>query len=172
MKSTGSGGRSVSECHARPPVRKKDLRLCRPVFVERFVLFVFLITCIFGKAVPGQTVVVRLINGRSGKPIAKGRVYIAFDDLHSGQPLNLTTNREGEIQFDASGATTLQVHPVGMVSCGEQRTGMPMRNYSILRILKTDLVTENHCGRSDAEPLRGRLLYYVRPATEWQLFKN
>ena len=157
---------------ARPSESKARSSVMPPFFVERLFLFVFLMTCIFSKAMPGQTVVVKLINGRSGKPIAKVRVYIGFDDLHSRRPLDLTTNREGEIQFDTNGSTTLQVSPVGTVSCGEQRTGMPLRDYSILRILKTGLVTENDCGRSDAEPLRGRLSYFVRPATGWELFNN
>jgi hypothetical protein len=104
--------------------------------------------------------------------MAKIRVYIGFDDLHSRQALDLTTNREGEVQFDTNGAKTLQVSAVGTVSCGEQRIGMPMRDYSIRQILRMGLVTENDCGNPNPESMRGKLLYFARPATWSELFKN
>jgi hypothetical protein len=137
-----------------------------------FAFFVFLMLCIFASAAFGQTVVVQLINGRSEKPMVKVRVYIGLDDLKGRQTLDLTTNHLGEVQFEANGAKTFQVHPVGIVACGEQPTGAPYRDYSIAETLKTGLLTQNNCGRTNAEPLRGRLEYFARPATWWELFKN
>jgi hypothetical protein len=37
---------------------------------------------------------------------------------------------------------------------------------------KTGLLTWNDYGRLNAEPLQGRLLYFVRPATWWEMFEN
>jgi hypothetical protein len=64
------------------------------------------------------------------------------------------------------------VHPVGLVGCGEQPKGAPYRKYSIVEILQAGLVTPNDCGRQEAEPIRGKLIYFARPASWWELFKN
>ena len=127
------------------------------------VLLVLLIFCM--TTASAQTVVVQVINGRNGKSISKVRVYIGFDDLKGRQPLDLRTNSQGEVQFDAKGSKTIQVHSIGEIACGGQPKGAPYRDYAIDDILRTGLVTRNDCGHFNPEPLRGRLLYIVRPAT-------
>jgi hypothetical protein len=137
-------------------------------------LIVALLPASFLFVVPAlaQTVVVQIINGHSGKPMVKTRVYVGFDDLKGRQPLDLTTNRDGEVQFESGGAHTFQVRVVGAVACGEQPVGSPWRSYSIAETLKIGLLTQNNCGHGNYEPLPGRLLYFVRRATWWELFKN
>jgi hypothetical protein len=119
-----------------------------------------------------QTVTVQLVNGRNGKPLANVKVQIGFDDLKGRQPLILNSNRNGEVQFETDGSKTYEVHPVGLVACGEQPIGVPFRQYSITDTLKTGLLTQNNCGRINSEPFRGRLLYFGRHATWWELLKN
>jgi len=138
----------------------------------RVILSVALLVCALSGAACCQTVTVQIINGRNGKPISKVRVYIAFDDLKSRAPLDLNTNQQGIIQFETNGAKTFQVHPVGEVTCGEQPIGTPHRNYSIEEILKNGILTQNNCGNPTVEAPRGRLVYFVRRATGWELFKN
>jgi hypothetical protein len=132
-----------------------------------------LLTAFFSKATTGQSVRVQFVNGRSGKPIGKGgRIWVYFNNKTGRHIFDLRTDQEGEIQFEADGAETFQVSSVGYVACGEQPVGSPPRDYSIDEVLKTGLLTENDCGRLNTEPLRGRLLYFVRPATWWELFKE
>lgn len=120
-----------------------------------------------------QLVSVQFINGRNGKAVKKGeRVWVYFDNGKGRQILDLHTDSQRAVQFDAGGATTFQVSAVGFVPCGEQPVGVPARNYSIEDVLKHGLLTKNDCGHLNAEPLRGKLLYFVRPATGWELFKN
>jgi hypothetical protein len=119
-----------------------------------------------------QSVIVQLLNGRNGKPIPNARVYIGFDDLKGRRPLSRVTDSQGQIRFEANGAKTFQVHPVGEVTCGEQPAGAPYHDFAIEEILKNGWVTNNSCGHLNREPLRGKLLYFVRPATWWELFKN
>ena len=143
-----------------------------PPFAGRFVFLFFLVVCVFSRPAFAETVVVQIINGRNGKPIAKVRVYIGFGDLKGRQPLNLTTNSLGEVRFETGEAKTFQVHPVGEVACGEQPIGAPYRDYSIDDVLSMGMVTKNDCGRANVEPRRGRLSYFMRPATWWELFKS
>jgi hypothetical protein len=159
-------GRNGMETDLRPLLRR--LLVGRHLVLLAFVL-VFTST---GAAWGQTTVVVQFINGRSGKPMAKVKVYIGFDDLKARKPLDLTTDRQGKVEFETDGAKTFQVHPVGLVACGEQPKGAPYRDYSIAEILRAGLVTRNDCGRAKAEPLRGGLLYFARPASWRELFKN
>ena len=144
----------------------------QPGLVGWFVSSICLMVCISSGAAMGQTVVVQLINGRNGKPMSNIKVQIGFDDLKGRQPLILNSNRKGEVQFEVDGSKTFQVHPVGLVACGEQPIGVPYRDYSIAETLKTGLLTQNNCSHANAEPLRGRLLYFARHATWWELFRN
>ena len=139
---------------------------------RRSAISALMTIAMFTGAAQGQSVIVQLINGRNGKPMAKVRVYIVLGDPTQRQLLDLTTSRQGVVQFDTNGARTFQVRPVGEVTCGEQPVGAPNVDYSVEQILKNGVLTQNECGHSNAEPLRGRLLYFVRPASWWELFKN
>ena len=120
-----------------------------------------------------QLVSVQFINGKNGKVVKKGaRVWVYFDNGKGRQILDLHTDSQGVVQFDAGGATTFQVSAVGFVPCGEQPIGVPARNYSVEDVLNHGLLTKNECGTVLSEPLRSRLVYFVRPATWWELFKN
>jgi hypothetical protein len=137
----------------------------------RQILPFALVVGIFNGIALAQSVVVQILNGRNGKPIPKVRVWVNFDDQKSRQPLDLKTDRQGEVQFETNGAKTFQVSPVGEIPCREQQFIAPI-DYSIEEILKTGIVTRNDCGHSNPEPSRGRLKYIARPATWWELFKN
>jgi hypothetical protein len=137
------------------------------------IIVMLLPTVFFGGTDNTPSVTVQFLNGRNGTPIAKGvRIWAYFNNETGRHILDLHTDRQGEVQFDTNGAKTFQVSPVGYIPCGEQPVGSSPRDYAIDEILKTGLLTRNTCGRINAEPLRGRLSYFVRPATWWELFKN
>ncbi|MGH9542311.1 MAG: hypothetical protein ACRD2H_10555 [Terriglobales bacterium] len=148
--------------------------LLRPLLAGRHLVLLAIVLVFASSGVAGgqTTVVVQFMNGRSGKPLAKAKVYIGFDDIRSEKPLVLTTDRQGKVEFETGAAKTFQVHPVALVACDGQPKGAPYPDYSIAEILRAGLVTRNDCGRAKAEPLRGRLLYFARPASWWELFKN
>jgi hypothetical protein len=119
-----------------------------------------------------QTITVQFVNGRSGKPLARIKVYIGFGNPKTAQPIVLVTDRRGELRFSPGRAETFQVHPVALVACGEQPKGAPYRNYSAATVLRTGIVTPNSCGPARAERVPGRLVYFARPASWWELFRN
>jgi hypothetical protein len=126
---------------------------------------------LIGNFLPAQTVRVQLVNGRSGKPIAKVHLQIQLADEKGPSP-TLTTNRKGEIQFESRGVRTFRVYPVGQVDCGEQAVGAPKPTYSVAEALETGLRTQNNCGAYNPQPVPGRLIYIVRAATWLELFRN
>jgi hypothetical protein len=113
-----------------------------------------------------------MVNGKNRKPLAHYRVYIVLGDPHDQHSLDLMSDREGKVQFDAGGVTTFQVRPVGTVTCGEQRIGAPTRDYSVAEVSAHGIVTRNDCGDFNPEPVRGQLVYLARSATWLELFRN
>lgn len=126
----------------------------------------------FSSLATAQSVTVRLVNGRNGKPVVKTRVGISFPEQPGKAALELITNRQGEVMFEATGARVFGVSPVLYVNCGDQSPGAPQPKYSVKEVLGTGVLTRNNCGHLNPEPLRGRLLYFVRPVSGWELFKN
>jgi hypothetical protein len=126
----------------------------------------------FCNAASAQTVVVKLLDGHNRKPKAHFRVYIVLGVPRAQHSLDLKTDREGEVHFDASGLATFQVRPVGVVACGEQPIGTRTRDYSVADVLAHGIVTKNECGDFHPEPLRGQIIYLVRSATWSELFRN
>jgi hypothetical protein len=153
----------------------KNSPMCvTPTLIPALVILMMLLPTIFiGSTANAQSVTVQFLNGRNGKPIANGvRIWVYFNNETGRHILELHSDRQGEVKFDPTGAKTFQVSPVGYIPCGEQPVGSSPRDYAIDEVLKTGLLTQNNCGRINAEPLRGKLLYFVRPATWWELFKN
>ena len=114
----------------------------------------------------------RLLDGKSGKPKSKFRVYIVLGDPKLQHTLDLTSDRQGYVHFESREEKTFQVRPVGTVSCDEQPTGVPDRDYSVDAVLSTGLVTGNHCGHLAPGAIRGQLTYLVRNASSLELFRN
>ena len=133
------------------------------------VCFAFFECMLCGSA-SAEEISVRLVHGKTGKPQAKIRVYIVLGDPKQQQVLDLTTDRDGVIRFDPRSVRSFQVRAIGEVPCGEQPVGAPNRDYAVDKILSSGVVTLNDCGRSSVEPIRGRLTYFVRPATWLELF--
>ena len=135
-------------------------------------LVAFFAVCVLNSVASAQPIIVKVLNGKNRKPQSKIRVYIVLGDPKAGHTLDLKTDREGAIQFEAGDIKTFQVRPVGEVACGEQPIGSPTRDYSVEETAKSGIVTANDCGHFTPEPIRGQLTYLVRPAGVSELFRN
>jgi hypothetical protein len=142
------------------------------LYVLALLYLPFLTIPTHSQVASAQTIVVRMMNGKNRKPLTHYRVYIVLGDPHGQHSLDLMSDREGKVQFDAGGVTTFQVRPVGTVTCGEQRIGAPIRDYSVAEVLAHGIVTRNDCGDFNPEPVRGQLVYLARSATWLDLFRN
>lgn len=144
-------------------------RLCVLLNIALTLIFPFL----FSIPAAAQLVSVMFVNGRSGKPIKKGtRVWVYFNDKRGRENFDLHTGNDGSVRFDVNGAGTFQVSAVGFIPCGEQPVGTPARDYPVSEILERGLLTKNECGNMVFEARQGRLIYFVRPASWWELFKG
>ena len=138
----------------------------------RRILILSIATLGLESASMAQEVVLQVINGKTNKPVTKAKLYVSFPPESNRQPIQLSTNDSGQAMFDTGGATHFQVHPIALVTCGEQPPGAQPKNYAVDEITRSGLITTNDCGHSGREPLKGQLAFFVRPAGWWELFKN
>ena len=123
------------------------------------------------------SITVPLVNGKNGKPFAKEKIGIVLQnpDSPSGKPeryLPIWTNQKGEAAFDPGNAKTFYASPIGFVWCDKTVIARLRTNYSVAEILQTGVLTPDDCGHLNSEPLRGKLLLFVRKATLWELLKE
>lgn len=132
-----------------------------------FILIIGQLACLSSSATIAQSIIVQLLNGKNGKPIAKAKIDISFDGTRN--PLHFTTDSQGEVRFDADGSQSFEVHQIGYATCDEQPYGSKPRDYSIDGILKSGLISANNCGHIRVQRERGRLVFFVRHGTwtEW-----
>ena len=118
-----------------------------------------------------QPITVKLVNGKTGKPLTKVRVYIVLGDQEQ-HLLDLRTDRAGEVRFNSGEEKTFQVRAVGELACGEQPIGAPVRDYLVGTVTISGIVTSNDCGHTSPTAIPGQLTYFARPATWWEVFRN
>jgi hypothetical protein len=123
--------------------------------------------CVCSTALAAQTVLVQLVNGRSGKPVGKDKsVHVVFDTGQIRHLLNLHTDAQGIVEFDAQGAKEFKVAPVEYAPC-DQPASAATKDYSVADITNDGLVTFNDCAQSSPQPVPGRLIYLVKPGSRW-----
>jgi len=119
-------------------------------------------------------IVVRVINGKNGKPINHDSPNIWLGNTQ--HPMNPPTDSNGEIIVDIQGAEPreIRVSPNWYADCrflGDHLDGVKMR-YALDEINAKGVVAENLCGKNLANPVPGVLILYVRPRTlkeKWEL---
>lgn len=133
-----------------------------------------LMSCAMLAPLCAETVTIKVVDGRSGRPISKA-------------PMNVWTDNESKqatpIQTDENG--TAQVHPVDAhvglrIQVGDVLCQSPKADYSWLwvmtyptqRVLEQGIVTDNYCGKATAAPRPGEVTIFVRPLTWWERLKE
>lgn len=123
------------------------------------------------RTVQCQMIRVQLLNGKTGRPIKKAKLQIAYlnSNLDAFQEI---TDKDGLISFNSRGEKSFAVTTLFNIDCGEQAPGGAERTYAVNTILLEGIVTHNTCGKRRAEPVHGKLIFYVRAANWLELLKN
>ena len=116
------------------------------------------------------TIHIRLLNGKTGQPIASKEIFLERNKTHL-----MSHAEEHDIQTDASGLAEATVANTGDVlnpividykSC-TPRTRRPgetekSERFPVAQILSTGIVAQNTCGKTTQPPTPGELTLYVR----------
>jgi hypothetical protein len=152
-----------------------------------------------GTVLRAQTIKIKLVNGKSGQPIANTCVntWVGADRKEA---MAIPTDKDGVAWLyltDKDTDVNTQDHPK---SCGDFGVAHPVVKYAVTirvvagyvvcqphapdyswlttmefstkQIVQGGIVTANSCGKSAASPNPGELVIFVRPLTWWEKLKQ
>jgi hypothetical protein len=177
---------------------KRNLRLFKTDKV-RGLLGLILIPIALLPQLHAQEIKLRLLDGRTGKPIEHSCINVWVGDQQKSA-LALPTDEKGIARFhltsDATAvnvtnywaacgmfgvsdptvmyADTIQVN-AGYVWCNpntQERSWLAISKFPTRHLTDDGEVTANACGKVSAKPTPGELTIYVRPLTFWEKLKQ
>jgi hypothetical protein len=143
----------------------KRSKIARVLFVAMLLLVPAFITA--------QTLTIRLINAKSGKPIQGQHVSIVWGGQMSRSDQYPLSDKLGEIHVEVPpGAKSLSM--VAGPKVGKEPNRIPYTvcsNYgeiSIEETLKTGATTDNQCeSKVRPTPKAGEIIYFIKPLPRW-----
>jgi len=154
-----------------------------------------------GSVLYAQTIEIKLVNGRNGRPIAAScvNVGVAVGNEHK-QTIAIPTDKDGIARLRLTNKDDeIDIHDrlkdcglfgvinpvvkyddvlpinVGYVLC-QSRTAdnswLAITDLSTKEILQHGIVRANTCGKATASPKPGEVIIYVRPLSWWEKLKQ
>lgn len=157
-------------------------------------VFIVVLVGFLGMGTRAQTIRIKLVNGKSGRPMANKCVNVGID--HLGHMLAIPTDEEGiaSLRFtdkDAEVNTEKAWHECGdfgvinpvvkhaesiridadYVSCVRRvpkHSWMVSMTFPIAKVVQSGIVGENVCGKAKVSPEPGEVVLFARPPTLWE----
>jgi hypothetical protein len=162
------------------------------------VFCLLLIAVSFGKGAQAQSIQIKLVNGRNGRPIAGAHVNVWVGKERKwamvipmdkdGVASLVFTDKEGEVNVPREDGYGSHVVTNPVVKYDEDlqinapyvlcQPGTPdyswlaIRHISTKQVVAQGIVTPNACGKATASQTPGELIIFVRPLTWWEKFKT
>jgi hypothetical protein len=131
-----------------------------------------LLALTFSMLAQGQTLTVRLLNGKSGKPIKKKSMWISWDDSFDETELFIGADGLGHIQIP-QGARSLLMTPGprskkeplrdAFFDCNNER----VPSIDVATILEKGFVPGNTCGKKTVAAHPGEVVFWGSPLPWW-----
>jgi hypothetical protein len=168
------------------PIRVKSMK--RKAFVARCLLvgsFLFLVATRVGlpqAAAQTQELRIRVLDGRSGRPISKEQVNVWIGNIPAtsgfggkdGTAFLLSTDKSGEaaLPIAVNHKEWIEIETDYYFDCRPFRRNATRPTYPVKEVLQSGIVTDNTCGKFRAEPRHGELTFIVRHLHWWESFKR
>lgn len=162
-------------------------------------IFLFIVFTSTGTLLCAQTITIKLVNGRNGRPMSNSHVNVWVGTKRK-EALVIPTNKDGIAQFrltDNDAEIDLHNHGdyhnedvvidpvlkfddnlqvnVGFVVCrpnASDYSWLSTANISTKDLLQQGIVWPNTCGKAAAIPVPGELIIFVRPLNFWETLKQ
>jgi hypothetical protein len=163
-------------------------------------LLVTVLLVVSAMSVAAQTLEIKLVDGRNGRPMVGTSAYVNVwvgrerkeaiaipTDDHGVARLQLTLNpNEENIPLSTGHGTIVEKHPVvkydesfrinvPYVLCGAgegSHSPVDLRNFSTKEVLDHGYTSGNTCGKVTATPQPGQVILFVRPLTFLEKMKQ
>jgi hypothetical protein len=123
-------------------------------------------------ALQAQVIRIKVVDGKSGKPVANLEIMFRTELTTFPHP-SLLTDRDGEVVVKVGPFTSMALYTPSLkyAACltpttKGQAPSSPL--YSVADILSKGISMENSCGKRRIDAVPGELLYFVRPWTFWK----
>jgi hypothetical protein len=131
-------------------------------------LFLLAALAIASSAIRAETIRIRTLDGRNGRPIPNENLQV-WIDRQSGAALNLSMHKDGVADLEVSRDSVIFVNSNYYFDCRFTRTADPSNSaYAVSEILKSGIVSTNACGKLNVEVRPGEFIFFVRPAHWWE----
>ena len=177
-------------------VRVTSLRLFSSSVAQALMFLVF---GSFGTILAAQTIGIKLVNGRTGRPVVNTCVNVwvgherkdamAIPADNNGIALLRLTDKDEEININNRGKGCGEfgvIDPVvkyddslrinaGYAWCqahGSDYSWLAIADFSMKQVVQQGIVTANTCGKATASPKPGEVTIFVRPLTWWEQLKQ
>jgi hypothetical protein len=169
------------------------------VFKRSVQYLLLLLLTTFAALLEAQTVTIKLVDGRSGRPMAQSHVNVwvgnerkmamaVLTDEHGIARLRLTANAR-EVDIPSSRSSDVEpvvIDPVlkdddfirinvGYVLCeagGSNYSWLAIKQVSTKQLINEGIAMPNTCGKTIASSNPGELIIFVRPLTFWEKLKE
>lgn len=169
------------------------------VFKRSAQYLLLLLLSKFAAHLEAQTVTIKLVDGRNGRPMAQSHVNVwagnerkmamaVLTDEHGIARLRLTANAR---EVDIPSSHSSDVEPVvsdpvlkyddfirinvGYVLCqagGSNDSWLAIKQVSTRQLINEGIAMPNACGKAIASPNPGELVIFVRPLNLWEKLKE
>jgi hypothetical protein len=164
--------------------------------VRRSLLLLLLFVCTDG-VVSAQSIEIKIVNGRDGRPMAgtcvnlwvgtERKTAMAIPTDENGVARFRLTANDGEVDIHNRWRNCGEfglIDPIvkysdsfriykGYVLCESRTPGhswLAIKDYSTQQVVQNGIATVNTCGKATASPKRGEVILFVRPLTWWEKF--
>jgi hypothetical protein len=133
-----------------------------------------LLSCAMLAPLCAETVTIKVVDGRSGRPMSKAPVNVWTDNESKwATPIRADENGTALVHpIDARVDLRIQVRYVLCQSPKADYSWLRIMTYPIHRVLEQGIVTANYCGKATAAPRPGEVTIFVRPLTWWERLKE
>ena len=151
----------------------------------------------FGAALRAQDIRIKVLDGRNGHPVTNGWCVNVWVGKERGPMLLIPINKDGiallhltdkdsEVSVQNHGsacggmglidpvvkyADTIRIIPDNGMLCQAHPPDSPWLSFSVKKVLQSGDSTTNVCGKIEANPKPGELVFFVRPLTWWERMK-
>jgi hypothetical protein len=136
----------------------------------------FLVAVLFSRSAFSQTITLKAVDGKNGKPLAKQRLLVFAGSTPNEVRFqkyfyDLMTNDAGvaTLVVDSAAIKRIQVWADFQHLC---QSTPNLRSYDLSEITSTGLSTPNDCGSASDVAAPGRLVIFARPRTRREIKKQ
>ena len=137
----------------------------------RRILFLLLAlplaTSVFRAAAEEVEIHIRVINGKSGRPVQDEKLNVYRDRDQMGSEVYPTGER-GLILLRVERGASIRVAPNIYVTCHPYKAGDKERFYAVEHILAEGIVDSNMCGKKKVIAKPGEFVFFERSRSLWE----